>query len=125
MADKREVTNRRKGIGVAQMAALQAIAVGRGDDREIRVVLKAYVSGPAASVMLDRLKAAGMIGWHSRGQRWYVTPKGAEQLPRVRDVPAMRPYVPPQAPPRRDGSMSFAGVRSVAAGVQREWRHPC
>ena len=65
------------------------------------------------------------IGWHRPTDRYYLTDRGRDQLPAVQPAAVMRPYVVPVQPPRRAGSMRFTSLPSLAAGVARDWRHPC
>jgi hypothetical protein len=51
----------------------------------------------------------------THGRRTHVaTPAGVPGI-------EVRPYVPPPAPPRRQGAMDFAKYPSVAAGVARPY----
>lgn len=124
MATERGIASRKRGLGTAQLAVLRAIADGQATEMDMRLVLKPYASGATAQAVLHGLRACGLIGWHRRGDRYYLTGKGRAQLPVVvRQVP-MAPYRVPQQPPRRPGSMEFATLPSIAAGKAREWRHP-
>lgn len=122
----RSIATRKRGLGTAQMAVLQAISDGRVTEMDMKYVLKPYAAGTAAIALLRGLRGAGLIGWHRRGDRYYLTGKGRDQLPAVQPAAVMRPYVPPQMPPRRPGAMVFAGLPSVAAGREiGGWRQPC
>lgn len=122
---ERGTATRKRGLGTAQMAVLQAISDGRVTEMDMKYVLKPYAAGTAAIALLRGLRTAGLIGWHRRGDRYYLTGKGRDQLPAVQPAAVMRPYVAPVQPPRRAGSMRFTSLPSLAAGVARDWRHPC
>lgn len=115
---------KRKGIGDAGMTVLRSIRDGRQSDREVRLALKPFCSGEAAVALLQSMRNAGYIS-RNRGGRWLLTLQGRGVMPEpVQQVP-MRPYVVPVQPPRRAGSMRFTSLPSLAAGVARDWRHPC
>lgn len=114
---------KRKGIGDAGMTVLRSIRDGRQSDREVRLALKPFCSGEAAVALLQSMRNAGYIS-RNRGGRWHLTMQGRGVMPEpVQQVP-MRPYVAPKRAPVRPGAMAFASLPSVAAGVERAWRHP-
>ena len=116
---------RSRGLGTAQLAVMRAIADGRTTEMDMKLVLKPYAGGTAAQAVLRGLRAAQFIGWHLPTDRYYLTDRGRDQLPAVQPAAVMRPYVVPVQPPRRAGSMRFTSLPSLAAGVARDWRHPC
>lgn len=116
---------RSRGLGTAQLAVMRAIADGRTTEMDMKLALKPYAGGVSAQAILRGLRAAQFIGWHRPTDRYYLTDRGRDQLPAVQPAAVMRPYVVPVQPPRRAGSMRFTSLPSLAAGVARDWRHPC
>lgn len=122
---ERGTATRKRGLGTAQIAVLQAISDGRMTEMDMRLVLKPYASGATAQAILRGLRTTGLIGWHRPSDRYYLTARGSGLVPAVQPAAVMRPYVVPVQPPRRAGSMRFTSLPSLAAGVARDWRHPC
>lgn len=85
---------------------------------QLLAAVSALLPGAAAHERIDELVAGGLLQ-RRHGGRLSITKDGIAFLPRIqRDVPAMTPYRPPVAPPRRPGSMAFASLPSVHADLE-------
>ena len=84
----------------------------------IRSWLKTGRAITSVEALVLILAQAGLIIRTSRG--YALTSKGSRHIPVAPPVmPAMRPYRPPVAAPRRPGSMAFLAAPSVYSGSAR------
>lgn len=100
---------------------IRAIDSGAWKRQDLNRAMSAHMSGVALGIFLGRMEREGWISARKGG--WAITTRGAGLLPKVQRLPEMRPLQLPPMPPRRPGS-STAHIPSMAAGIERQWRHP-
>lgn len=105
-----------------RMLVIRAIHIHRARSIESVHMHTAQMTGAISPRRaLERMEDAGLIERKDDG--YHATRAGLDILPP--DAP--RNWTPLRiqpAPPRREGSMDFAKLPSVAAGIKRQWKPP-
>lgn len=117
--EKAEEARQHDTDGPAAQAILRALGKAQGLQMvDLKRVAHAHCGGDTVEALVLILAQAGLIIRTSRG--YALTNKGARRIPVAPPVmPAMVPYRPPVAAPRRPGSMAFLAAPSVYSGSAR------
>lgn len=112
-----------RGTGGPSTASLVlAVINGSHSLSQLRYALGGRIAPHMIERMVNDLHTRQILS-KGRGGLITATTKGREQYARNIERP-MQPYVPPQRPPVRAGSLDFLALPSVAAGIARPYRHP-
>lgn len=124
------MTTKPKGdLGTNTMRVDILRAVQRGIQRHSRLMKfesSKYAARIVKSVVEQMVADGALHSFSTGGERHYsITAAGQSQIPSALPMRAWKPLeVAVRAPVRADAH-AFRSLPSVAAGQEREWRHPC
>ena len=103
-----------ESTGEAAQRVLMLLAGEKRTSGECYAAAAQVVGQEGALIVVQRLSRDSLIA--ATNQCYVITPRGLKRVPKAAVViQPMRPYVPPQMPPRRPGSMAHMALPSVFA----------
>lgn len=109
--DKADKIRSLESTGEAAQRVLMLLAGEKRTRDECYAAAADVVGQEGARIVVQRLSRDSLIAATSHS--FVLTPRGLKRVPKAAVViHPMRPYVPPQMPPRRPGSMAFLAAPS-------------
>lgn len=115
--------SQKNAVTLARLAVLRALASGhmvRGE--VVRKAMSRFVRNDEGLRVIAVLLRDSLIAQVRNG--YVLLPAGARLLPSTAQLPAMRAYQPPAAPPRREGS-DWQHLPSVYSGEPQTYKPHC